>query len=79
MKKYSKNSLKYKNRAWVIVFTSILQLLNFMIVWVNTKATIYLFLIIFVIFGLVTEIKSDFCVVVRDTLVEYLLCLYIQL
>ena len=43
-----------------------------MIVWVNTKASIYLFLIIFAIFGLVTEIKSDFCVVVRDTLVEYL-------
>ena len=72
MKKYKKSSLKYKNRAWVIVFTSILQLLNFMIVWVNTKASIYLFLIIFAIFGLVTEIKSDFCVVVRDTLVEYL-------
>ncbi|MGN8850779.1 hypothetical protein [Bariatricus sp. HCP28S3_C2] len=66
MKKYKKSSLKYKNRAWVIVFTSILQLLNFMIVWVNTKASIYLFLIIFAIFGLVTEIKSDFCVVVRD-------------
>lgn len=30
MKKYKKSSLKYKNRAWVIVFTSILQLLNFM-------------------------------------------------
>ena len=72
MKKYKKSSLKYKNRAWVIVFTSILQLLNFMIVWVNTKASIYLFLIIFAIVGLVTEIKSDFCVVVRDTLVEYL-------
>lgn len=30
MKKYKKSSLKYKNRAWVIVFTNILQLLNFM-------------------------------------------------
>ena len=26
MKKYKKSSLKYKNRAWVIVFTNILQL-----------------------------------------------------